>query len=480
MHAHAITDPAALATGRHAVLPASLSLRRIELLGLLYILVISAGALGFVDVVMFGASYEKSDASPFAKVLWPVAYLLFAGLILCHLQAIFEAIRRCWWVVPFPLLAALSVLWSIEPLETLNGAIRVGMTTAIALLIGTRFRSADLARLLFCVLFVAIGLSVLAALAGAGFALMDDGTARGLFTHKNTLGSRGALLFVVGLALLLAGWRPIVTLAALPAAVMAVILSKSAAGMALLAIAMVTVPIAFALRGSAVQVLLRTALVLAVLSALAFLIVLFRIDPVLAALDALGRDATLTGRLLLWDVALEHMADRPLLGAGLDAFWAAGVDWRTLLVLDELGDVLNFHNTFLEVGVQLGWAGLVVAGLSLFGYGRGALLALRNPYETVPLWPTLYGITIVAVGMVEFTLFQKHSLTHILLIAIPVAVVGEVAQLRAWLAAYPPWQPGAASGAQPVEAEQPQALEETFAHARQDQRHEFGPAGEQA
>lgn len=480
MNTHAMTDPAAFAIGCHAALPASVPLRRAETLALLYLFAISAGVFGFVDVLVYGTSYTKTDASPFAQLLWPIAYVVFAGLILCHLRPVLETLRRCWWLVPFPVLACVSVLWSIEPTGTLNGAIRIGMTTAMAVLIGTRFRSADLARMLFWVLFVAVGCSVLSALAGLSFALMDDGsTARGLFTHKNTLGSRGALLFVVALALLLAGWRPLLVLSALPAAVAAVLMSRSAAGLALLAIAMVTVPVGLALRGSGIQVLLRTAIVLAVLTGLAFLVVLFRIDPVLAALDALGRDATLTGRSLLWEVALQHMADRPLLGTGFDAFWAAGIDWRTLFVLEELGNVLNFHNTFLEVGVQLGWLGLAVAVLTLFGYGRGALLALRNPYEAVPLWPALYGITIVAVGMVEFTLFQKHSLTHILLIAIPVAVMGEVARLRTWSAAQAWRQWAGSSGAQAVEAQQPQPFEDPLPRARQHQRHDFGLAGEQ-
>jgi exopolysaccharide production protein ExoQ len=351
----------------------------------------------------------------------------------------------------------------------------IAMTVTLGILLGTRFQGVELARAVFVVLFVAIACSVAAALAGMDFATMLHGETRGLFTHKNTLGSRAALLFMVALALLLSGWRPLLTLAALPVAVIAVILSRSAAGVAATVIVGALAPLVLTLRGSNLHVLMRIALVAAGLFALCFFMVLFRFDPMVSSLDALGRDATLTGRLLLWEVAIHHMAERPLLGTGFAAFWSGAVDWRTLLVLEELGNVLNFHNAFLEIGVQLGFLGLAVALITLIGYGRTALGALRDPAEPAPLWPVLFGLIVLALSLVEAALFMKHSLTQILLIAIPVAVVTQAGRApRYWLG---PWAgvPGVPSGAHAVEAHQAEALQDALPDRGQHQRQEIRP-----
>jgi len=403
--------------------PRSRLLRVIEWAALLYVLAASAGVFGFVDVMMFGEAYSTVSESLFARLLWPIAYLLCAALMLTCQRELWHAARRVWWLLLFPALAAVSVLWSIDPRATVDGAIRITATTAIGIYVGSRFDLADQARAVFWLLLAAIGASVLAALASVDFALMFDGTARGLFHHKNTLGSRAALLIVAALALGLAGWRPFAVGTGIMFGCAAIVLSKSAAGLVLGLAALAATPLGLSLRGRGAVLGLRLALIGALIAFAGFALVGLRIEPITDFLDAIGRDATLTGRVILWDVALGHIVEQPLLGVGFNAFWDAGVDWQTFRALDELGYVLHFHNAYIEVAVQLGALGLAAAAITLWGYARAALLALRARTVDVALWPVLFGVLALALAVVEYELFVKHNLFHILLVALPTAVL---------------------------------------------------------
>jgi exopolysaccharide production protein ExoQ len=414
------SQPAARAAPRQ---PAGAFAHRLDLLALAYLLAISAGAFGFVDVMAFGDAFESTSQSRFAQLLWPLAYLGFAALILARLREVLAGAARAWWLLALPLVALLSLLWSGDPGATFGGAVRLAATTAFAIYLGVRLDAGTLARAVFWVLLLAVGASVAAALGGLDFATMRDGTVRGLFHHKNTLGNRSALLVVVALALLVSGWRP--WLAAIGAAIGAagVVLSSSAAGMALGAIGAVAAPVALALGGRGLGGAFRLMLIGALACLAAAVLIGLGIDPLTGGLAALDRDATLTGRLLLWEAALGHMGEHPWLGVGFAAFWSSGVDWRTLLVLAELGNVLHFHNAFFEVGVQLGLLGLLAAALACIGYGRTALLALRLRQGPVPPWPAVLGVVALGLALVEHELFVPHNLMQILFTAVPVAVL---------------------------------------------------------
>src|SRR3546814_3598562 len=51
----------------------------------------------------------------------------------------------------------------------------------------------------------------------------------------------------------------------------------------------------------------------------------FQLDPVEIALDALGKERTLTGRSILWEYAMTQIEMQPWLGNGFDAFWNGGI-----------------------------------------------------------------------------------------------------------------------------------------------------------
>ena len=83
-------------------------------------------------------------------------------------------------------------------------------------------------------------------------------------------------------------------------------------------------------------------------------------------LGAFGKDATLTGRTYLWSEGWAAAAETPVVGIGYQAYWVQGFSeaerlWAEFYITSRSG--FHFHNTYIEVLVELGFVGLVLIGL---------------------------------------------------------------------------------------------------------------------
>jgi exopolysaccharide production protein ExoQ len=96
----------------------------------------------------------------------------------------------------------------------------------------------------------------------------------------------------------------------------------------------------------------------------------------------LGKDATLTGRTVLWQIALNEIGKRPFFGTGYYAFWLQGnllaeSIWRFFSIESRMG--FSFHDTYLEFAVELGWIGVALLVVTLVvGSARMVGLALAD------------------------------------------------------------------------------------------------------
>jgi exopolysaccharide production protein ExoQ len=73
---------------------------------------------------------------------------------------------------------------------------------------------------------------------------------------------------------------------------------------------------------------------------------------------ALGRTSDLTGRTVLWEHWPGFFYDRLLTGYGYSGFFVPGGPAERLWALDDF-QTPNFHNAFLDVGIQAGLLGLL-------------------------------------------------------------------------------------------------------------------------
>jgi O-antigen ligase len=148
------------------------------------------------------------------------------------------------------------------------------------------------------------------------------------------------------------------------------------------------------------------------------------IDPQAGLAEMAGRDATLTGRTLLWNQVLSLRVD-PLFGAGYESFWLG--DRIEKLWQMNWWHPIQAHNGYLQVYLDLGWVGVgFIAFLMLWGYANIAR-ALRLSLATAQLRVAFFFIAAVY-NLTEHGFRQLHPVWVAFLlaiIAVPTTLVHE-------------------------------------------------------
>lgn len=357
----------------------AVSWRSLEWLGAWLCLFLLSGAI--FPLLMTGGGTAVDDGSrSFLRVLPLPVYAISAVLLLRHPAQLLATFRRN---LPFLLLIALpflSVLWSIGPSVTLRRAIGLLGTMLFSCVLAARFTPTQLLLLITATLAPCMVLSVLLMGAVPHLGFMD-GAARGVFIHKNVLGWAAALSTVAAGILILDrshGMRAI-GLLALPASVVCLLASKSMTGLLSTTAAMGLTWFFLALgrsRGNS-----RLVLVIAFLQLVAATLVGLG-EFLVPLLEALGKDATLTGRVPLWHLVDAMIAQQIVHGYGYAAFWAPGNPdaWR---IWAEIGwQAPHSHNGYREIMLGLGIIGIATLAVVLVrAVWQGAVLYCARPWE---------------------------------------------------------------------------------------------------
>ncbi len=126
----------------------------------------------------------------------------------------------------------------------------------------------------------------------------------------------------------------------------------------------------------------------------------------------LGRGADLTGReSKIWTAVLERASERPVAGWGFATPWLTNDPYFDGWIIDHGVSVMQAHNMWLDVYLQLGIIGLVLFALTYLAYvwrtwffaidrPRWDLRADR-PYSPLTLLPTLVGTILLVQGFAE-------------------------------------------------------------------------------
>lgn len=326
------------------------------------------------------AGYVSSVGAMVFLALWVMMALGFGH----DAARVLHCGPRLPWVIAC--LAVASTLWSQAPGETLKFGLEYTATVACALLAAGMMRPRALlsalaaALMAVAVLSVARGTHAIDPLTGAD-------TFVGVFASKNQLGFFVSLLLLAGIALLLDGAQPaIFRLMGLGAIALALpLLVMSHSGTSVVSSGLAALVLLANLCLSRVSRFTRARLFCAGLCVATPLLALlaFGGDDISGLLlDALGKDATLTGRTTLWQHALALIPDHPILGIGYQAFWLqndmnAESLWHAFHIESRSG--FHFHSTWIETTVEIG---LIGAGLLLALVLRVAADLLRWSWRT--------------------------------------------------------------------------------------------------
>ncbi|MGF1630920.1 MAG: O-antigen ligase family protein [Kiloniellaceae bacterium] len=376
----------------------------------------------FLHFVLAVASYALALQPQLSSLAWYLIYLLSLGLFLLRYGAFLGSL---WIAVPLLLwaaLAGLSYFWSDVPGQTLRSSVQLGMTVCISAYLGSRFSLFDLTRALFVVLALTALLSLALILMKFPVAYDHNGVARGLFPHKNVLGGNMVLLLICCLLLLASGWRRLTVVATAVLGLTLIVYSQSSTAIVMMLGLCAVAPVLLTRGAPALLRLIGYIVGLLVATLAIWFLFSYDLDPAGLALEALGKERTLTGRSVLWEIAVGLIEQRPWLGNGLDAFWNGGDGSAGRYVQRVIEHkVMNFHNSYLDIAVQLGFVGLAltVGFLLLFAWRAVALLQTDgSPLATLPAFFLAF---VVCYSLSEYALFRQHSLIQVLLGALYVS-----------------------------------------------------------
>lgn len=295
-----------------------------------------------------------------------------------------------------PALAFGSVLWSRAESATLKYAVELAITVAAGLLLSSARNQISVLRGMSLAFLAYVAISILyGGYVGVGMGSGGHAFA-GLTASKNLLAdiaSTGLVLSAVVGLISLRGrdwfWMSIAS-AGVVIDAYAVVAARSAGALigvgmavgALLGLA----PLVFAGRIARAWTTAMVALILIVVGT-NYRTLSDAIFNVGASL--FDKDPTLTGRTYLWYRARQLIQEQPLLGRGYNAFWLEGdIDAEGLWRYFGVGrGGFTFHNTFIEILVTLGWAGLIViCAVVLVGAAALAVQFVQRPSLTLVFW----------------------------------------------------------------------------------------------
>ncbi len=282
------------------------------------------------------------------------------------------------FLVAFVVLAAASVLWSIEPGITLRRMIRVAaILLCPAALVLVAWHPRRFQQVLRPIITALLAGSLAFGVAFPQLAIHNEtaaelaGAWRGLTNHKNSLGTLACLGLIFWLHAGLARETRLWT-ALGGAAIAAACLLLSRSSTALVTGAFTCIFLLMLLRSpKGLRRWMPWLTALFVTALLAYSLAVLRLVPGLEVLltpvtAITGKDLTFTGRTEIWAIVIEQIRLHPWLGGGYGAYWIGPVHGSPAY---EMVRLLYFypgsgHNGYVDIANDLGSVGLVV----LLGY----------------------------------------------------------------------------------------------------------------
>ncbi|WP_017969301.1 O-antigen ligase family protein [Rhizobium leguminosarum] len=425
----------------------TISWRAIECWGAGISLFFQAGA--FLPLILSDAdgTLSESAKSTLRLPCFPV-YAFTIVILIRNFPQFLTALRRNLLVPLILVLPFLSTLWSIAPQTTLRRAIGLLFCVLLSYVLAIRFTPRQLLFLLFVTLGTCSVLSVIISLVSPALASMPDGAMRGVFIHKNVLGWYAALTILVATAVLIDGRLGLRRTAFVVLAAGMVCLASSGSMTAIIATSVAYCLIGFyslLQRSSSIG---RVVIVLFFIQlALGILISLH--EFLVPALEALGKDATLTGRVPLWELVDREISDRWFLGYGYQAFWTTANPEATHMWLKLGWPAPHAHNGYRDILLSFGIMGMIPFVLMLpQAIRQGAVLHCHDT-QYGWLWLNVLTIMILVMNLTESIFFVQNDAIFILFTAaiIMFSLYAPVVSLSR----SPPWQApsrGLASGLQ--------------------------------
>ena len=337
------------------------------------VLILLIFSQGWISLFTAGAT-AAPESTLVRNMFFPAYGLAVVGLALAPGDT-FKALLRQPFLIALMLIVAASTFWSIAPDHTARRVFAVWCTTLGAVVVGARYRWAQLAEVMATAIGILAVVSVFAAVLFPSLGRMTElfpGAWRGLWPEKNALGGNMALGFAIAAgAAFLNPKRAWLWCGVAAGALFLVIMSTSKTSLVALMLGAAGLAFVYLVKRARPMAVAASWIALAGIGALAAFILL---NPAMF-FEVLGKDATLTGRTQIWAGVMRQIAEHPWLGYGYFAVWDDASGWGPLawIASDARFTPQHAHNSWLEQ-----WL-----GLGIFGLVAWVLLYLQTAVTTV-------------------------------------------------------------------------------------------------
>ena len=363
-----------------------------------------------------GIGSPDAQSNVFNTLAVSLNIALLAPLCLRHFRQLAPVIYGNKAALALIVFIFLSMTWSVHPDITLRRGVNYLSTILTACYLAGRYDIDQIMKILSWGIAIAAVGSFLFVAAFPMEAIHQpspfqvenfDGSWRGVFSHKNSLGHAMSVGVITELYILTGTRTRAIWHALLLCGCFAlVVLSRSSTS---------TILSGYYLLGAGLMFMLQRArqyfgVGLAILAVFVVTVgVIYLTDPDFV-FGLIGRDATLTGRTELWDLVLRAISERPLLGRGYAATWAP-TDTMTKAISEAVGWVVpHAHNAFLEVALEIGIVGLalvlIFVGVSLW---RGVRCLMAGQHK-LGLLSMVFFLGVFISGMTESTLARNQDI----------------------------------------------------------------------
>jgi len=364
------------------------------------------------------------------SLLWGLTYLMaFIGLVANF------GINWITWLVRYRLLlsilligTAFSAMWSMDAALTTERTIHLFGSTLIAFYIGftiplTRILSTTaivLGLLVFCSIVVAFAMPSL------GIENYEGRTVwRGIMTSKNTLGFWSVICILANLVLLAHLKRfehKFLALLAIGLGLVALAFSLSATS--LLALIVSTLVMSYFAVSFRFNLGLISTLVLGLLCAALVGFAFYNIDTA----ELIGRSGDLTGRGEVWEQTWKLIMDKPLTGYGYGTIWYPTDEslWIQKSLTDFSWKVFHAHNGLLQLASEIGMPLTFLAVLMIAQQVIEVIYCQYQRQQAGVLFVLGFMLALLVSNYSEARLVVNRELYWIFFVALPISMLQQV------------------------------------------------------
>ena len=348
-----------------------------------------AGGTNDVNVMRYGALLTSKSAGDTAVHQVEVAaiFLVAGFLVITSWRKVLAVAQK---QVAFSALAVYTVtstLWSETPSHTLSYSIAMAVNIAICFYLVANYTSQEQMQLVMMTGWLVFSVSLILILFFPRYGVSNlDGAGawQGLLSHKNTFAILSLFLLTPACFISTSSLSSrLLRLLYIAFAVVLIAMSQSrtgwiAAGVYFVIVAIVWIVQAFAPKDALViSATIMVAVIAAIIGAVLILPLLFQ---------AIGKDATLTGRHEIWGAVIDAAMRRPILGYGYSGFFTGMTGPSASVSIAANFVVPHAHSGYLNVWVEQGAIGvLLVLGPVLLALWKGTAL-LFNAFTPAVGW----------------------------------------------------------------------------------------------